>query len=119
MTTDAAPSPFQRFARRPGRFAIFFAIVLGVALVASTGVARARSQEESHDAKNASDATQDEKRDDSPVKWLPDQRVLKGAPPASLDLNEVWRQLVADGRFGENAAFAPEDAEWSIVSGQS
>lgn len=53
--------------------------------------------------------------DDMPVKWLPDLRVLAGAPATTIDLEESVRQLCEEGRLGDGVSV--DDVELSIVSG--
>ena len=53
--------------------------------------------------------------EDAPVKWLPDLRVLAGAPTTTLELDETLRQLCSDGRLGDVENVDPNDVEWSLL----
>lgn len=98
-----------------------------IALVAATlcavAIVAARDQQtqlEKPDDASAEIVQKEDQRDEAPVKWLPDLRVLSdapGAPTTSLNLSEILRQLCEEKRFGDNALVSPEDVEWSLVSG--
>ncbi len=55
--------------------------------------------------------------EDLPLKWLPDQRVLAGAPETTLDLRGTIARLCAEGRLGTGAS--PDDVELSVFSGNA
>lgn len=73
--------------------------------------AAAMTDAESNDAESSSDVL--------PLKWLPDQRVLAGAPTTTLDLAGAIQLLCDEGRLGPAGSVSPDDVELSVFSGQS
>ncbi len=58
----------------------------------------------------------DETKSDAPVKWLPDMRVLAGAPTTTIDLKETLQHFCDEGYFGNAPnSVIPEDVELSII----
>ena len=57
-----------------------------------------------------------EKQNDIPMKWIPNLRILAGAPPTSINLDDAISQFVHDGVFGDPQKIKPEDLKLSIIS---
>ena len=53
--------------------------------------------------------------EDAPVKWLPDLRVLAGAPTTTLELDETLRQLCSDGRLGDVENVDPNAVRYPVI----
>ncbi|MDO5554776.1 MAG: Na/Pi cotransporter family protein [Planctomycetia bacterium] len=80
----------------------------------SVTVALGDREQDFHDANIEVD---DQKSGNVPVKWIPSQRVLAGAPPTHIDLNDVIQRFRALGSFGgRNAPFDPSKLEVAIAS---
>ena len=115
--SDDNPS-FDKISKTKGRTTIFYVSAIVVAccvFAASLGVTLLRGEEENV-ANDSFQSVVAARNAAVPVKWLPDLRVLKGAPPTSLDLSAIVNQFRDEGKLGEPSP-APEDVELSLVSG--
>lgn len=118
MNSSDENSSLKSSRKAKGLSTIFYVLMIVVAccvFAASLGVSLLRGEEENA----ASDLTQSVAAARSsavPVKWLPDLRVLKGAPPTSLDLSAIVDQFCDEGKLGAPAPEA-KDVELSLVSG--
>ena len=93
--------------------AAILATALALAGLVSLVQARDRDDPTPANAASAPDGN------DLPVKWLPDLKVLEGAPATTLDLSDAIRLMCDEGRFGAPGEVAPEDVEISVVDGQN
>ncbi len=53
---------------------------------------------------------------DIPMKWIPNLKILAGAPPTSINLDDAISQFVKDGVFGDPKTIQPKDLKVSVVS---
>ncbi len=50
---------------------------------------------------------------ETPVSWLPDLRVLAGAPETAVDLGNLSKKLCAENYFGQGVK--PSDLQWEVL----
>ncbi len=76
----------------------------------------AAQQETTSEKAGAALKNGDDAKADAPVKWLPDLRVLAGAPTTTIDLKETLQHFCDEGYFGNSSdPILPEDVELSVV----
>ena len=110
-------SSIDKSSKTKGRPTIIIVSAIVVAccvFAASLGVSLLRGEEENA-ANDSAQSAVAARNAAVPVKWLPDLRVLKGAPPTSLDLSAIVDQFCDEGKLGEPAP-EPENVELSLVS---
>ena len=90
-------------------------LATALALAGLVSLVQARDR----DAPTPANAASAPDGNDLPVKWLPDLKVLEGAPATTLDLSDAIRLMCDEGRFGAPGEVAPEDVVLSVVDGQN